>query len=114
VTQLGLPLSSYVVLNPRGQLATPDEIADATTPEVPGSSPYPPGFRAAQFVGDREVHTDYRLSWAADGFRENLRSTLGAELRLQLPVVQLPVRLIFGYNPHEGQPVFRFAIGRTF
>jgi hypothetical protein len=42
------------------------------------------------------------------------RSTVVAELRVQLPVVNVPLRLIFGYNPSEGKPVFRFAFGRTF
>jgi outer membrane protein insertion porin family len=114
VTYSGIPVLSYVVVNPRGQFATPEEIAAATTPETPGGAIVPPGFRAVQFLGDREVRTDYRLSWAADGFRENLRSTVGAELRVTLPVVNLPVRLILGYNPHEGRPVYRFAFGRTF
>jgi hypothetical protein len=103
-----------VAVDPLGRIATPAEIAARTTPETPAGTSYPPGFRPVQFLADREVATTYRLSWAADGFRQNLRSTVGGEVRVHLPVVNLPVRVIIGYNPEEGRPVFRFAIGRTF
>ncbi len=109
-----IPLTNLVVVNPYGQLATPDEIRDATTPETPPGTVVPPGFRLARFVGDLDSRTDYRLSLAADGFRQNLRSTFGTEFRVQLPVVNVPVRVIVGYKQHEGKPFFEFAFGRTF
>ena len=49
------------------------------------------------------------------------RSSLGGELRIQLPVVNVPFRLIYAYNPNaktefiqERKSLFRFSIGRTF
>ncbi|HWS54091.1 MAG TPA: outer membrane protein assembly factor BamA [Pyrinomonadaceae bacterium] len=49
------------------------------------------------------------------------RSSVGAELRIQLPVVNVPFRLIYAYNPNaktefiqERKSLFRFSIGRTF
>ncbi|HEV3468219.1 MAG TPA: outer membrane protein assembly factor BamA [Pyrinomonadaceae bacterium] len=49
------------------------------------------------------------------------RSSVGAEVRIQLPVVNVPFRLIYAYNPNaktvfiqERKSLFRFSIGRTF
>jgi outer membrane protein insertion porin family len=49
------------------------------------------------------------------------RSSVGAEFRIQLPVVNVPFRLIYAYNPNaktefirERKSLFRFSIGRTF
>ena len=60
---------------------------------------------------------------------DNALSSVGAELRIQLPVVNVPFRLIYAFNPNardvevpgiEGLRIrdrkrtFRFSIGRTF
>jgi outer membrane protein insertion porin family len=57
------------------------------------------------------------------------RSSIGAELRVQVPVLNVPFRLIYAYNPNarkdqvidgfpfffdEKKSVFRFSVGRTF
>jgi outer membrane protein insertion porin family len=57
------------------------------------------------------------------------RTSLGAEVRVQVPVINVPFRLIFAYNPNarpnqviDGFPFFfnekkrviRFSVGRTF
>jgi len=114
-----------VTLNPRGQLATPDEIRDATTPETPPGQ-LPPGFRAAVLRGLRQDTTVYRLSEDTSSLTSNYRYSLGAELRVQVPVVNVPFRLIFAYNPNartniepgqvflEKKTNFFFSIGRTF
>jgi outer membrane protein insertion porin family len=57
------------------------------------------------------------------------RSSLGMEVRVQVPVINVPFRLIFAYNPNarkdqvingfpfffnEKKTVVRFSVGRTF
>ncbi|MBA3767803.1 MAG: BamA/TamA family outer membrane protein, partial [Acidobacteria bacterium] len=57
------------------------------------------------------------------------RASIGAELRFQVPVVNVPFRIIYAYNPNarrgfveelpgvffsEKKSVFRFSVGRTF
>lgn len=114
-----------VTLNPRGQLATQDEIRDATTPETPQGT-LPPGFRSAVLRGNRQDTTVYVLSDDLDSEITNYRYSIGAELRVQVPVVNVPFRLIYAYNPNarttivpgqvfiEKRSTFLFSIGRTF
>jgi outer membrane protein insertion porin family len=59
----------------------------------------------------------------------DMRSSLGAEIRVQVPILNVPFRLIYAYNPNarkdqvingfpfffdEKKSVFRFSVGRTF
>jgi len=54
---------------------------------------------------------------------------MGAEVRFQIPILNVPFRLIYAYNPNarrdqtingfpfffnEKKSVFRFSVGRTF
>lgn len=63
-----------------------------------------------------------------DIFR-NMRSSVGLEVRVQMPVINVPFRLIFAYNPYartdvindtdlyarpDKRTVMRFSVGRTF
>jgi outer membrane protein insertion porin family len=112
-------LSPLVAITPRGRLATAEQIRDATTPETPEGA-LPAGFRAARFFGDQEVTTAYRFSTGADGFRDGLRYSIGGELRVMIPVVNVPFRIIFAHNPNarlglgEERNVVKFGIGKTF
>jgi outer membrane protein insertion porin family len=52
---------------------------------------------------------------------EDIRSSLGLEFRVQMPVTNVPFRLIFAHNPGaednvypERKNVVRFSVGRTF
>jgi outer membrane protein assembly factor BamA len=49
---------------------------------------------------------------------KDLRTSTGAEMRFFVPVLNVPFRLIWAYNPHRDafQPAtaFRFGIGTTF
>ncbi|MGH9844739.1 MAG: hypothetical protein ACREEM_38975, partial [Blastocatellia bacterium] len=60
-------------------------------------------------------------------FLSDIRSSLGAEVRVQMPVINVPFRLIFAYNPQaktdvtdprvlfiERRTAVRFSVGRTF
>jgi outer membrane protein insertion porin family len=63
-----------------------------------------------------------------DSLRSNLISSMGLEFRVQMPVINVPFRLIWAYNPQartdpldprtfgfiERKSVFRFSVGRTF
>ena len=63
------------------------------------------------------------------GLKHYVRASLGMEVRVQVPVINVPFRLIFAYNPNaredqiingfpfffnEKKKVIRFSVGRTF
>ena len=112
------------ILNPRGQAATLREIRKATPPESQGG--LPPGFRQVFIFGDKQVSRDVQLSKAESGIFENYRYSMGGELRVQVPVINVPFRLIFAWNPNarteadvnpfffEQKRAIRFSVGRTF
>jgi outer membrane protein insertion porin family len=112
-----------VTLNPAGRRATQDELQSANGT----SAGLPPGFRTVFLQGDSRSFDLVRLSQPNARFFSNLRSSLGAEVRVQVPVINVPFRLIFAYNPNaktdltdprvlflERRTVVRFSIGRTF
>ncbi|MEW6731854.1 MAG: BamA/TamA family outer membrane protein, partial [Acidobacteriota bacterium] len=114
------------VINPRGRIATPEEIAAARTPETPPTE-LPKGFRFVTINGNSVRTSAVRLSRDIGGFSTNFRASIGGELRVQVPVVGVPFRLIFAYNPNaktdandpkqiflEQKRTVRFSIGRTF
>ena len=53
---------------------------------------------------------------------ENLRISTGAELRFIMPVLNVPFRLIYAFNPNRSDyeklyvpySTFKFAVGTTF
>ena len=88
----------------------------------------PVGFQQAFLRGEVQTNTVARLGQSFFSKISDYRSSLGMELRFQIPVVNVPFRLIYAYNPNarrgivEGLPfnfdekksVFRFSVGRTF
>ncbi|HWP42464.1 MAG TPA: outer membrane protein assembly factor BamA [Blastocatellia bacterium] len=111
-----------VTLNPRGLKATQREIERATTPETPPGQ-LPPGFKSVFILGDRQTSTRVAISESIDGIFDNYRYSTGAEVRVQVPVIQVPFRLIFAWNPNarsdnpffiEEKRAIRFSVGRTF
>jgi len=59
------------------------------------------------------------------GYRSAFKTSTGAEVRFFMPVLNVPFRLIFAYNPQRGGVLdnslrpqkafqFRFAVGTTF
>jgi outer membrane protein insertion porin family len=110
-----------VTLNPRGLIATQRELRQAGLPELGGA--LPPGFKFAAIRGQQQDTTRIALSNTQDGILDNYRASLGGELRVQVPVINVPFRLIFAWNPNahtnsgfflEEKRVVRFSIGRTF
>jgi outer membrane protein insertion porin family len=68
-----------------------------------------------------QSNTVARLSDSIFSGLGDYRSSVGGELRIQLPVVNVPFRFIYAYNPNaktefirERKSLFRFSIGRTF
>lgn len=88
----------------------------------------PFGFYQVFLRGETQSNTAVRLSQSVFNKISDIRSSLGAELRVQLPVVNVPFRLIYAFNPNartglnsrvplifnEERSVFRFSVGRTF
>ncbi len=110
----------FVTLNQRGQIATAREIRRATPPENGGG--LPPGFKNVLIQGDQQTSRTILLDQTVNSIFDNYRYSMGGEFRVQVPVINVPFRLIFAYNPNarkvfpfiEDRRVIRFSIGRTF
>jgi outer membrane protein insertion porin family len=110
------------------RLVTREELTNALRVGPVGPDGLPFGFQSVFLRGEAQTNTAVRLSQAAFDKFSDFRSSLGAEVRIQLPVVNVPFRLIYAFNPqarrgisdqvplnfNEDRQVFRFSIGRTF
>jgi outer membrane protein insertion porin family len=89
----------------------------------------PPGFQPVFLRGEAQTNSIVRLSESLFDSIGDYRSSLGMEVRVQVPVINVPFRLIFAYNPNarpnqfidgfpfffnEKKKVIRFSVGRTF
>ena len=89
----------------------------------------PFGFQEVFLRGQAQTNTAVRLSQSLFNKIGDYRSSLGMEVRVQVPIINVPFRLIFAYNPNarkdqviDGFPFFfnekkrviRFSVGRTF
>ncbi len=89
----------------------------------------PIGFFPAFLRGEAQTTTVARLSESLFAKFTDIRSSVGAEMRFQIPILNVPFRLIYAYNPNarkdqiingfplffnEKKSVFRFSVGRTF
>jgi outer membrane protein insertion porin family len=122
------PLGGLVIRDNR--LVTQDELtaAQRNGPLDPNTL-LPVGFQQAFLRGEAQTNTVVRLSQGLFSKFSDIRSSIGAELRFQVPVINVPFRLIYAYNPNargpqiidgfpfnfnEKKSVFRFSVGRTF
>jgi outer membrane protein insertion porin family len=109
-----------VILDSEGKLVTDlsgfvDEAGNLNLPE---------GYNSVSMFGSLQNFQIVRASQSNKWrLREDLRSSLGLEFRVQMPVINVPFRLIMAYNPNADNPsnfyvqkktVLRFGIGRTF
>lgn len=93
------------------------------------STGLPFGFLPVFLRGQAQTNTAVRLSQSLFAKISDFRSSLGMEVRVQVPVINVPFRLIFAYNPNarqdqiidgfpftfnEKKKVIRFSVGRTF
>jgi outer membrane protein insertion porin family len=89
----------------------------------------PFGFQQVFLRGEAQTNTAVRLSQSLFAKLGDYRASLGMEVRVQVPVINVPFRLIFAYNPrarqdqvisgfpfifNEKKRVMRFSVGRTF
>jgi len=89
----------------------------------------PPGLQQVFMRGEAQRNTVVRLDQSLFAKFTDMRSSLGAEIRVQVPILNVPFRLIYAYNPNarkdqvingfpfffdEKKSVFRFSVGRTF
>jgi outer membrane protein insertion porin family len=124
-----------LALSPTGGLVARDnrlvsnaELDAALRVGPTGPSGLPFGFETVFLRGEVQTNTAVRLSQSQFSKFGDFRSSVGAEVRVQLPIVNVPFRLIFAHNPQarrglndrvplvfqEDKNVFRFSIGRTF
>ncbi|HEY8411708.1 MAG TPA: BamA/TamA family outer membrane protein, partial [Pyrinomonadaceae bacterium] len=105
------------------------ELEEARRLDVDPSTGLPPGFQPVFLRGEAQTNSAVRLSQSLFSKFSDYRSSLGMEVRVQVPVINVPFRLIFAYNPNarpnqiiDGFPFFfnekkrviRFSVGRTF
>ncbi len=89
----------------------------------------PFGLQQVFLRGEAQTNTVVRLGQSLFASLTDIRSSMGAELRFQVPILNVPFRLIYAYNPNarpdqvidgfpfffnEKKSVFRFSVGRTF
>ncbi len=112
------------------RIVTQSELESAQTGDVNPLTLMPFGFQPVFLRGQAQTNTAVRLSQSLFAKLGDFRSSLGMEVRVQVPVLNVPFRLIFAYNPNartstqviDGFPLFfnekrrviRFSVGRTF
>ncbi|HSE34367.1 MAG TPA: outer membrane protein assembly factor BamA [Pyrinomonadaceae bacterium] len=105
------------------------ELESAGTGDVDPTTLLPRGFQPVFLRGQAQTNTVVRLSESLFDQIKDYRSSLGMEVRVQVPIINVPFRLIFAYNPNarqnqviqgfpfffnEKKSVIRFSVGRTF
>jgi outer membrane protein insertion porin family len=109
-----------VIINPGGTIATAAEVQAARDAN---SGNLPDTFKTAFFQGQTQTFQIVQASQSKFRIPEDIRSSLGLEFRVQMPVINVPFRLIMAYNPRiedrdnlfrERRTVIRFSVGRTF
>jgi len=89
----------------------------------------PHGYYPVFLRGEAQTNTVVRLNQSLFAKFSDIRTSMGAEVRFQIPILNVPFRLIYAYNPNarrdqvingfpfffnEKKSVFRFSVGRTF
>lgn len=121
------PFLSLVARDNR--LVTQAELDSAQGGQIDPLTQLPFGFQPVFLRGQAQTNTTVRLSQSLFNKLSDFRSSLGMEVRVQVPVLNVPFRLIFAYNPNarknqiidgfpfffnEKKKVIRFSVGRTF
>jgi outer membrane protein insertion porin family len=105
------------------------ELEAAQNNDVNPQTLLPRGFQPVFIRGQAQTNSVVRLSESLFANLGDYRSSMGMEVRVQVPVINVPFRLIFAYNPNarkdqvingfpfffnEKKTVVRFSVGRTF
>ena len=125
-----LAASSFFGLVARdNRIVSEAELEEARRLDVDPATGLPPGFQQVFLRGEAQTNSVVRLSDSLFSKFSDYRSSLGMEVRVQVPVINVPFRLIFAYNPNarqnqvidgfpfffnEKKKVIRFSVGRTF
>jgi outer membrane protein insertion porin family len=113
-------LDGGVIINPQGMLTTRAEFDKAV---ADNSGTLPDTYKTVFFQGQTQTFQVVQASQSKWRIPEDIRSSLGLEFRVQMPVINVPFRLIMAYNPRiedrdnlfrERRTVIRFSVGRTF
>jgi outer membrane protein insertion porin family len=112
-----------------GRIVSQTELDQASSTDVNPLTQMPRGFQPVFLRGEAQTNSVVRLSQSLFSKLGDYRSSLGMEVRVQVPVINVPFRLIFAYNPNarkdqlidgfpfffnEKKKVIRFSVGRTF
>jgi outer membrane protein insertion porin family len=128
-SQLAL-LSNTALLARDNRLISVEEYRNALSvgPADPISG-LPVGIQQVFLRGEAQTNTVVRLGESFFSKFSDIRSSMGVEFRFQVPIINVPFRLIYAYNPNarrgfvnelpgvffdEKKSVFRFSVGRTF
>ncbi|HKR22152.1 MAG TPA: BamA/TamA family outer membrane protein, partial [Pyrinomonadaceae bacterium] len=125
-----LASSAFLSLVARdNRIVSQAELEAAQTGDINPITLLPRGFQPVFLRGEAQTNSIVRLSQSLFDSIGDYRSSLGMEVRVQVPVINVPFRLIFAYNPNarpnqfiDGFPFFfnekkkvvRFSVGRTF
>ncbi|MDT4895650.1 MAG: outer membrane protein insertion porin family [Acidobacteriota bacterium] len=129
-SQLALSQVSGGLIARDNRLITQEEYLNALNvgPADPISG-LPVGLQQVFLRGEAQTNTVVRLGESVFSKFSDIRSSLGVEFRFQVPIINVPFRLIYAYNPNarrgfidelpgiffsEKKSVFRFSVGRTF
>jgi outer membrane protein insertion porin family len=111
------------------RIVTQSELDEALAHGPVQSQGLPVGFFPVFLRGEAQTNTVVRLNESLFSKFTDIRSSMGAEVRFQIPILNVPFRLIYAYNPNarkdqfingfpfvfnEKKSVFRFSVGRTF
>ena len=111
------------------RIVSQGELDNAANGAVNPATGLPFGFQPVFLRGEAQTNSVVKLSESLFSKFGDYRSSLGMEVRVQVPVINVPFRLIFAYNPNarpnqviDGFPFFfnekkrviRFSVGRTF
>jgi outer membrane protein insertion porin family len=108
------------------RLVTTTELDNAINQAGVTTSGLPFGFTQVFLRGEAQTNTAVRLTQSVYSNFGDYRTSMGMEVRVQVPVINVPFRLIFAYNPKarivpvnglffdEKKTVVRFSVGRTF
>jgi len=124
-----LPSSGGLVLRDN-RLITRSELDEALRlGPIDSFTGLPFGMQQVFLRGEAQTNTVVRLNQSLFAKFSDIRSSMGAEVRFQVPILNVPFRLIYAYNPNarsdqvidgfpfffnEKKSVFRFSVGRTF
>lgn len=128
-TQLALTGNLGLVMRDRRLVTSQELDAAASLGSFDPATGLPFGFQQVFLRGEAQTNTAVRLSQGLFDSLGDFRTSLGMEVRVQVPVLNVPFRLIFAYNPNarpnqfidgfpfsfnEEKKVVRFSVGRTF